>query len=226
MAPEKPVAKTQAKRRPGADELDPLARKQKRARAARSVLDVDAAGLYRPRTRETRAAYEAMLSKIQESLGDQPEDILRGAADEVLSVIKAEGRTAPQKKKELEGLLGSMTEERFGELHAISDLIGDFTTQEEREKDAAGVDHDAEEFGVAVEFDEEEEEQGDPDDVMAEVRGVGVGLVVVWGGAWVVRVRWVGLGAWVVGCGAHWLVRSKIRRSGFNHTEVGVDGLG
>lgn len=41
--------------------------------------DIDA---YRPRSKETREAYEDMLSIISTQLGDQPHDILRGAADE------------------------------------------------------------------------------------------------------------------------------------------------
>ena len=52
------------------------------------VLDLNAGGGYRPRTRETRAAYEALLSTIQSQFGDQPQDVLRGAADEVLAVLK------------------------------------------------------------------------------------------------------------------------------------------
>ena len=36
----------------------------------------------RPRSKETREAYEDMLSIISAQLGDQPHDILRGAADE------------------------------------------------------------------------------------------------------------------------------------------------
>lgn len=36
-----------------------------------SVLDIDTAGLYRPRTKETREAYEALLSVIQGQFGDQ-----------------------------------------------------------------------------------------------------------------------------------------------------------
>ena len=39
---------------------------------------------YRPKTQETRQTYEVLLSFIQEALGDQPRDILAGAADEVL----------------------------------------------------------------------------------------------------------------------------------------------
>jgi hypothetical protein len=51
-------------------------------------LDIDTAGLYRPRTKETQEAYEALLSVIQAQFGDQPQDILRGAADEVLATLK------------------------------------------------------------------------------------------------------------------------------------------
>ena len=57
----------------------------------RSVLDVDTAGLYRPVTRETRDAFEALLAFIREQYDDQPYDVLRGAAEEVLAVLKNEG---------------------------------------------------------------------------------------------------------------------------------------
>ena len=53
-----------------------------------SVLEVEQQGVYRPKTRETRAAYEAMLSFIQGKFGDQPADVLRGAADEILATLK------------------------------------------------------------------------------------------------------------------------------------------
>ena len=43
---------------------------------------------YRPKTQETRQTYEVLLSFIQEALGDQPRDILAGAADEVLVTLK------------------------------------------------------------------------------------------------------------------------------------------
>ncbi len=53
-----------------------------------SVLDIDTAGLYRPRTKETREAYEALMGLIRSQFGDQPQDVLRGAADEVLAALK------------------------------------------------------------------------------------------------------------------------------------------
>lgn len=168
---EKPQAASAPKRR-GDEDVDPLLRKQKRARAdVRSVMDIDAAGLYRPRTKETRAAYEALLSQVQSFLGDQPQDILRGAADEVLGAIKTEGRTNPDKKKELENLLGPIDEERFGTLHMISDLINDYTPEAEREARENNGDGDFEEMGVAVEFEDEDEGAEDAGGIMAEVRG-------------------------------------------------------
>lgn len=53
-----------------------------------SVLELEAAGSYQPATRETRAAYEALLNFIKGRFGDQPADILRGAAEEILAVLK------------------------------------------------------------------------------------------------------------------------------------------
>jgi pre-mRNA-splicing helicase BRR2 len=39
--------------------------------------------MYRPKTKETQAAYELVLSFVKGCIGDQPQEILRGAADEV-----------------------------------------------------------------------------------------------------------------------------------------------
>lgn len=41
------------------------------------------ASSYRPKTKETQAAYELLLSFVRSYLGDQPQEVLRGAADEV-----------------------------------------------------------------------------------------------------------------------------------------------
>lgn len=51
-------------------------------------MNLDTASGYRPRTQETRAAYEAVLAFIREQFGDQPQDVLKGAAEEVLAVLK------------------------------------------------------------------------------------------------------------------------------------------
>ena len=54
------------------------------------MLDVDAGGTYRPKTRDTQAAYEALLSIVQEKIGDYATDVITGAAEEVLSILKSD----------------------------------------------------------------------------------------------------------------------------------------
>eukprot|EP00745_Piridium_sociabile_P001677 TRINITY_DN110227_c0_g1_i1.p2 TRINITY_DN110227_c0_g1~~TRINITY_DN110227_c0_g1_i1.p2 ORF type:complete len:116 (-),score=35.42 TRINITY_DN110227_c0_g1_i1:34-381(-) len=75
--------------------------------------------MYRPKTVETRQTYEVLLSFIQAALGDQPRDILCGAADEVLAVLKNDRMKEKEKKKDVEALLGPTQEERF----ALLDLL-------------------------------------------------------------------------------------------------------
>ena len=53
-------------------------------------MDIDAGGTYRPQTRDTQAAYEALLSVVQDKLGDYATDVIAGAADEVLGILKSD----------------------------------------------------------------------------------------------------------------------------------------
>jgi hypothetical protein len=53
---------------------------------------------------ETRAAYEAMMNTVHAIFGDQPADVLRGAADEVLAVLKNQNKTGAQSWLVLGGL--------------------------------------------------------------------------------------------------------------------------
>jgi hypothetical protein len=43
---------------------------------------------YQPKTKQTRAAYEQLLSKLAQYLGDVPQDVLSGATDESLAILK------------------------------------------------------------------------------------------------------------------------------------------
>jgi len=45
------------------------------------------ANSYRPKTKETEAVYEQVLSFVQRCIGDQPQEFLRGAAEEALYVV-------------------------------------------------------------------------------------------------------------------------------------------
>jgi len=59
--------------------------------AGGGVLDLEDQGTYRPKTRDTQAAYETLLAVVQGKLGDHSTDIIAGGADEVLGILKSTG---------------------------------------------------------------------------------------------------------------------------------------
>lgn len=119
--------------------------------------------LYRPKTHETRQTYEVLLSFIQEALGDQPRDILCGAADEILAVLKNERMRDPDKRKEIDSLLGSIPEERFALLTNLGKKIIDFGPDVMKDTNEDQIDD-----GINVQFEESEEESDE--DCYGEVR--------------------------------------------------------
>jgi len=151
---------------------------------ARDVLGLNAGdmqGQYRPKTRETRAAYEVLLKAMQEQFGEQPSDVLRGAAEEVLETLKQDGVTDRQKKEEIESLIGEIEQEKFAKLVAVGKLITDFTSSQIGGDGSGDINNNNEDngeqmdddVGVAVEFEESDEEDdgSDEDDRMnAETR--------------------------------------------------------
>ncbi|KAJ3669612.1 hypothetical protein LUZ60_011562 [Juncus effusus] len=137
-------------------------KKKRRVGEEESVLSLsDDYSIYRPKTEETRAAYEALLSVIQDQLGGQPQDVLRGAADEVLVVLKNEKLKTDDKKKEIEMMLSTISNQMFDRIVSVGKLITDF-------EDGTGEDGGTgdDDVGVAVEF--EEEDESDLDEVLIE----------------------------------------------------------
>lgn len=132
------------------------AMKSRKAGGGSTVLDLDNAGFYRPRTKETRDAYELMLSIIHTQFGDQPADVLRGAADEVLAVLKDKSLKDPDRQKECQQLMGLCDDEMFSQLVRLGKMINDYSAEGEEPQPADTLD---EEIGVAVEFEDEEEEE-------------------------------------------------------------------
>ncbi|KAF5949909.1 hypothetical protein HYC85_011902 [Camellia sinensis] len=124
-------------------------------------------GVYQPKTKETRAAYKAMLSVIQQQLGGQPLNIVSGAADEILSVLKNETVKNPDKKKEIEKLLNLIPNHIFDQLVSIGKLINDYHDGGDAGGSTAaangGDDALDDDVGVAVEFEENEEEEEESD---------------------------------------------------------------
>ncbi|KAH8980309.1 putative RNA helicase [Lactarius akahatsu] len=157
------------KKKKAADKQDSSERAAKRRQEAAGfgytdILEAtqDVEGLtYRPRTAETREVYELILSTVHLALGDQAQDVVRSAADIVLESLKSENMKDFDKKKEVEGILGSVTGETFSQLINLSKKITDYGAEDETMADPDMERKDAEiddEVGVAVVFDEEEQE--------------------------------------------------------------------
>jgi pre-mRNA-splicing helicase BRR2 len=125
----------------------------------------DVEGLtYRPRTAETREVYELILSSVHTSLGDQAQDIVRSAADTVLETLKNEDMKDFDKKREVEEVIGPVSNEQFSQLINLSKKITDYGAEDETMADPDMERMDAEiddEVGVAVVFDEEEQDEED-----------------------------------------------------------------
>ncbi|GJS27237.1 DExH-box ATP-dependent RNA helicase DExH12-like protein [Tanacetum coccineum] len=62
--------------------------KKRRVQEESVLTSMDEEGVYQPKTKETRAAYEVLLNVIQQQLGGQPLNVVSGAADEILAVLK------------------------------------------------------------------------------------------------------------------------------------------
>eukprot|EP00164_Ancoracysta_twista_P005304 GFYU01007260.1.p1 GENE.GFYU01007260.1~~GFYU01007260.1.p1 ORF type:complete len:2145 (-),score=864.44 GFYU01007260.1:262-6696(-) len=148
------------------DKLHKKRDKKKNSDGARKKNKLDALSIlqtelessnYRPKTKETRVAYEQLLTFVQGQLGAQPQDILKGAADEVLTTLKDEEMKDGAKRKAIERLLNAVSNERYTDLVNIGKQITDFTAEVEETKDTMD-----EQFGVPLMFDEDSEE-GDSD---------------------------------------------------------------
>ena len=125
--------------------------------------------LYKPKTQETRQSYEIILSFIQECIGDQPRDILCGAADEVLLILKNDRLRDKERKKETESLLGGLSDEKFSQLLNLGKKLTDWSIEQmEKSGNGAGQDDDEnmdETIGVKVMIGDEDEEEDDDNDL-------------------------------------------------------------
>ncbi|KAF0990898.1 hypothetical protein HZS_5841, partial [Henneguya salminicola] len=111
--------------------------------------------IYKPRTNETRVTYESLLSYIQNSIGEQPRDILMGAADEVLATLKDELKKDKEKHAEILLLLGNMPDEHYSILVNLVKKITDYYS----ETDLGDTD---EVVGVTVQYDDEQSDDEKP----------------------------------------------------------------
>lgn len=124
-----------------------------------SQLEGAVEGLYKPKTPETRQTFEVLLTFVQEALGDQPHDVLHGAADEVLRTLKDDKLRDKERKKETQELLGSqLTEERFALLVNLGKKITDYGRRSGEDDDEENID---ETYGINVQFQESDDDDED-----------------------------------------------------------------
>ncbi|KAL5724254.1 RNA helicase [Ranunculus cassubicifolius] len=135
-----------------------VVRKRRRLKEE-SVLNLPEDGVYQPKTKETERAYAGILSIIQQHLGGQPQDVLCGAADEVLVVLKNEKLKNPDKKKGIEKLLTAIPNQTFDDLVVYGRAITDFQDGGDASGVASKGDDLDDNMGVAVEFDSSDEEE-------------------------------------------------------------------
>lgn len=121
---------------------------------------------YRPRTKETRTAYEHILTFLQQlaDFSDQPASVLRSATEEVLIILKAteESWKDFDRKLKIEQCLGiksgEILSEKYAQLVNLARRITDFSIEED--------DNFAEFDGpqdIAVVFDDGEGQEGEED---------------------------------------------------------------
>ena len=170
--------------REGQDMLEREQKKRKRGEPHQlrgpgllSAADALVEGLiYRPRTSATRQTYDLILTTTANNLGDVPHEVVRSAADAVLELLKDEDMKDLDKKKEIDDLLGtSMGSKEFNELVNLGKKITDYDGQDEdarkdEDGDVAGEDGEGldERQGVAVVFDESDEDEPRTNEVHAD----------------------------------------------------------
>jgi pre-mRNA-splicing helicase BRR2 len=132
-------------------------------------------GNYKPSTSENKQAYELLLGFVEDEIGNQPIDVMTSCVDEVLRIMLDENISLGERRKLVCELFGkkNLADERFNVLMGLAKRITDFTgdeDEEEKEDELGGAKKKRkgdwnEELGVAVVFDEEDEEQGDEFDI-------------------------------------------------------------
>lgn len=126
-----------------------------------TVLDSDVAEnyAYQPTTRESKVVYEQLLNDIAGLLGDQPADILRDAADEVIVTCQASDTRDTQKKQKCEDILGTLSTEQFTGLYQLVRSLHDYKPEGVEEVEETTGNRLDDTTGVAVVFDEEDEQE-------------------------------------------------------------------
>lgn len=139
-----------------------------------SIVDLGNLTAYQPTTEQARSAYEGMLTLIgsRHLLGSQSPQVLRDALNEAIEILKDPNLRDPERHEQLSQLLtlksakdkNGLATKEFTNLLQLSKQLDDYE-KEDQEEDKVD-----EEMGVAVVFDESDEDAEKSDsDVDADV---------------------------------------------------------
>lgn len=134
----------------------PSGKKTKRPTTSSMMSVLQTAGdiSYVPSTDETRQAFGLVMSWVHSAIGgDQSDEIVLSAADTILSIVKSEGLKDFDKKKQVEEIVGEVSEQDFNQLMNLSKQLTDYDVEE-----ADGGARDDLDNGVAIQFEDEAEE--------------------------------------------------------------------
>ena len=144
--------------------------------AATSIIQDTTTG-YRPTHSTSREAHSTLLELLahKEYLGNQPREVLMSAAEEVLAVLKGEGMRDPERKVELGKLLTGrpvLNDGVYNKMVLLGKEMDDYLEYRDRNarEDNEGGDRQEvdDEMGVAVVFDDSDEE-GEGEDERSDV---------------------------------------------------------
>jgi len=152
-----------------------------------SILDLENLTGYQPTTQAARAAYETILTTIGSKvlLGNQASSILRDAAEEVIQILKDGGLRDPERHDQIsrkltgKGAVGSsrstvnggMAPEKYAEFVRLGKRLDDYDDVINQGSDGGRGDSNNQngkkdrvddEMGVAVVFDDSDDEDEDP----------------------------------------------------------------
>eukprot|EP01033_Poteriospumella_lacustris_P015405 gene15406-11013_t len=101
-----------------------------------NVADEIDGNAYHPKSVETKAVFEEFTGEVHRILGDQPQDVLRGATYELLEIFKDQS-IADYRKIEEASKLMQMSRDTFTKLLQLSNRLSDYSANDQTAKTEA-----------------------------------------------------------------------------------------
>ena len=115
-------------------------------------VDIQEDLVYRPKTKETKAYYEQMLVIVQRHMGDHSLETIKGALDEVISILKSEGVKDVERKLQIESLIDRLSDADFNTLTVLGQQLTDFLAEGQKAPGGDGGQEEIDELPVDPEM--------------------------------------------------------------------------